>query len=53
MVFQRHSVSRSKGIKEFSKKIHSKPYGVNFPGAVWKFTVSDLSGTVRVTQGKE
>lgn len=28
-----------------------KPYGVNFPGSVWKFTVSDLSGNVRVTQG--
>jgi len=28
-----------------------KPYGVNYPGGVFKFTVSDLSGTKRVTQG--
>jgi len=28
-----------------------KPYGVNLPGGVFKFTVSDLSGTKRVTQG--
>jgi len=28
-----------------------KSYGVNFPGAVFKFTVSELSGTTRVAQG--
>jgi len=28
-----------------------KPYGVNFPGANFKFTWSELSGRLRVTQG--
>eukprot|EP01114_Cavostelium_apophysatum_P009861 TRINITY_DN2316_c0_g1_i2.p1 TRINITY_DN2316_c0_g1~~TRINITY_DN2316_c0_g1_i2.p1 ORF type:complete len:678 (+),score=117.31 TRINITY_DN2316_c0_g1_i2:215-2248(+) len=28
-----------------------KPYGVNFPGAVWKYTVNELSGAQRVAQG--
>jgi len=28
-----------------------KPYGVNLPGAVFKYTVSELSGQQRVTQG--
>jgi len=28
-----------------------KPYGVNFPGATWKFTLSDLEGNNRVITG--
>eukprot|EP01116_Phalansterium_solitarium_P000950 TRINITY_DN10777_c0_g1_i1.p1 TRINITY_DN10777_c0_g1~~TRINITY_DN10777_c0_g1_i1.p1 ORF type:complete len:720 (-),score=218.54 TRINITY_DN10777_c0_g1_i1:42-2201(-) len=28
-----------------------KPYGVNLPGAVWKYTISDWSGTKHVVQG--
>lgn len=30
-----------------------KPYGVNMPGAVFKFTVSELSGTQRMADGFE
>jgi len=28
-----------------------KPYGVNMAGAVWKYTVNDLAGTLQVAQG--
>jgi len=28
-----------------------KPYGVNYAGGVWKFTVSDLNGNQRVAEG--
>lgn len=30
-----------------------QPYGVNFPGAVFKFTYSELDGTKRVTEGDQ